>query len=269
MKILPIIVLYNQSLFNTRTYLSVLRGSKLPFLVYDNSPTAMHSSDEFSHEIKYVSDIENGGVSKAYNYGASYAKENGFDWLLLLDQDTIFPDGALNRYIASQLMNPQIMLFAPVLRLVTGRPFSPTKSFLKHSYPIILTPGKIYPLSKIVPVNSGILVNTDAFIRVEGYDEMVPLDFADFLFIDRFAKKYKSFYLIDLICIQDFSNEERDPDKLLKRFEIFCRGAKNYKKSNYYDSFCFLYVVLRRAMGLTIKTGNPVFIKKVFSDYLS
>lgn len=269
MKILPVIVLYNQNLYASRTFLSLLKGTNIPFVIYDNSPIAIHKVGDFGNEILYKHDKENGGVSRAYNYGASYAKEHGFDWLLLLDQDTLFPEGALMKYDAALQQNPRIMLFSPVIRHSDSRPFSPTRSFLRHAYPVEKKPGRIYSLSKVIPVNSGILVNTEAFLQVDGYDEKLPLDFADFQFIDRFASKYDQFFLIDLICIQDFSNEEQDPDQLVKRFEIFCKSAKHCRKGKIYDSFCFLYIVFRRAVGLTLRTKKLVFLKKVFSDYLS
>ena len=269
MKILPVIVLYNQNLYTSRTYLSLLKGTKLPFVVYDNSPVAMHKAGDFGREIIYKNDKENGGVSKAFNFGASYARDHGFDWLLLLDQDTLFPEGSLMHYINAQQQNSHLMLFAPVIRFSDGRPFSPTKSFLKHAYPVEKLPGRIYSLSKFVPVNSGLLINTEAFLQVEGYDEMLPLDFADFQFLDRFAAKHNLFLLIDLICIQDFSNEEQDPAKLVKRFEIFCKGARHCRNGKLFDSFCYLYIVFRRALGLSLRTRRIIFFKKIFSDYLS
>ena len=269
MRILPVIVLYNQNLFESKSYISLLKDSDLNFVVYDNSPVQMHDPLVFGDKIKYISDKGNGGVSGAYNYAAAFAKKNDFNWLLLLDQDTIFPEESLERYILACRQNPDIMLFAPVLKLSDGRLLSPVKSFLRHSYAVKLTGGKRYPLSKIVPVNSGILINTGAFLSAWGYDEKVFLDLADFEFAERFSKLSDSFFLIDIECVQDFSDIDSDMERLLKRFEIFCSCAGNYKKNGLFDSFCFGSVLVRRALGLTIRTGSPVFFKKVFSHYFS
>ena len=269
MNIFPVIVIYNQKLYGTKTYLSLLKGSNLQVLVYDNSPVAMHKMSDFGREIIYKHDKDNGGVSKAYNYAASYAREHGFDWLLLLDQDTIFPEDSLSQYINAQHLNPDIRLFAPVIKHLDGRPFSPTKSFLKHANPVEKHPGRRYSLSHIVPVNTGMLVNTEAFLLVKGYDEMLPLDFSDFKFINRFATRYNLFFLVEMVCYQDFSNEEQDTDKLVKRFEMFCKSARYCKKDNFYDSICFFYVVFRRAIGLSLRTRNTIFLKKIYSHYFS
>ena len=42
--------------------------------------------------IHYISDPTNPGVSKAYNVGFELARQLNKKWLLLLDQDTVFPD---------------------------------------------------------------------------------------------------------------------------------------------------------------------------------
>jgi GT2 family glycosyltransferase len=55
-------------------------------VVYDNSPHRHEVLPGFP--VDYVHDSSNGGLAAAYNYALARAGEAGFEWLLLLDQDT-------------------------------------------------------------------------------------------------------------------------------------------------------------------------------------
>ncbi len=74
------------------------------------------------------------------------------------------------------------------------------------------------------------LVKLEAFHEVGGYNEKVKLDFSDFQFIERFRKVYKTFYVIDIICEQDFSDDEISLPTQAKRFRYYCEGARNIEK---------------------------------------
>jgi len=268
-RLYSIIVLYNENLFLTKTYKTLLEKSHLSFMVYDNSQVAQHKSDEFPVDVVYIHDCENGGLSKAYNFAAKYAKEHKYDWLLLLDQDTSFPTNSINKYVNAINEHEDILLFAPVLRLTNGKPFSPANFYLKRAHASSITQEGEYSLSKVAPVNSGMLVNTEAFLNVGGYNNDVFLDFADFQFIERFSQKYLLFYLLNLTCIQDFSNEEKDVVALHRRFEMYCSCAKACDKNSIYDSFCYFYIVLRRTIGLIIRTRSFIFLNTFFKKYIA
>ena len=60
------------------------------------------------------------------------------------------------------------------------------------------------------------MVNVDAFYKAGGYDEKVILDFSDIRFMEKFQKIYPEFYAIrEVVCLQEFSIEERDFNKLM------------------------------------------------------
>jgi GT2 family glycosyltransferase len=273
--ILPIIVLYNQNLANSlgiNTLNDILeqRGDVLDLFVYDNSPIAQYEGN-FNYKnfkVQYVHDVRNSGVSKAYNEGANYARTKGKKWVLLLDQDTKFTMNFLDSYEKAIKENESVKIFAPVLKTQHGQILSPCRYYHKRGYwPTSMSEG-LMDVNQFSPINSGMMINTRAFFEVGGYNEDVKLDFADFQFIERFGKRYTSFYVLDLICEQDFSGFEKDVEKLKHRFGFFCQGAKNCKRESWGDHFWYLMVVLRRMLGLILKSGNISFLCIFYKNYL-
>ena len=112
------------------------------------------------------------------------------------------------------------------------------------------------------------LVNLKAFHEVGGYNEKVKLDFSDFQFIERFRKVYKTFYVVDIICEQDFSDDEISLPTQAKRFRYYCEGARNIEKEGAWDWIQYNSFVLLRAMRLTIRYGNVSFLRTYFSAFL-
>ena len=131
-EVLAVLVLYRQDLAQSPTYLSLggeLRrlGAQLDLLVYDNSEQASSLPENAPADgwrISYQHDGTNPGVSRAYVEGARLGASRGKRWLLLLDQDTVFPPGALDAYVDELRRHPDARLFAPILR-VAGRIASP------------------------------------------------------------------------------------------------------------------------------------------------
>jgi rhamnosyltransferase len=267
-----IIVLYKVRLYSSITISSLLNmeltgNKKINLIVYDNSPEKLEVTYmEKINLMSYVHDKTNPGVSKAYNYGADFAKRHGFKWVVLLDQDTNFQSNFISKIITAINKNPELNLFSPVLKLGDAKPFSPTRYMFKRGHAVELEEG-ILSLSKYSPVNSGMTINTDAFEEVGGYFEEISLDFADFQFIEKFRKKHEYFYLIDSVGIQDFSNNETDLKKLENRFVIFCQCARKCTRYSFGDSLGYFYTVLRHTIGLFLKTKSFKFFIIAYANY--
>ena len=275
-QILAVIVLYNESLETSITYeslyQSIVENAKDGFffrlVVYDNSPKpqkVITSNPFFS--ITYKSDISNVGISKAYNFAADIADREGYQYLLLLDQDTLLPKNILPIYLDAISKHQHVKLFAPILKLSNGKPLSPSKFFLHRGFSTRINSG-IFPLSKYVPVNSGMLVRLSSFIEAGGYNEKVRLDFSDYQFIERFRKNNEEFFVIDSVCIQQFSNVVSNLSQLITRFEFYCEGAKNASKNNLTDNISYFIIVLMRCFTLTLRTRKLIFFKTFLKKYL-
>jgi len=270
--LLVIIVIYKTSLEACESFQSVMamrpQSSNLNIFVYDNSPTPQHVKKYEGLNITYLHDDKNSGVSTAYNSGAEHAKDNGKNWLLLLDQDTSLPNSVLNEYDKSIDKNQDIKLFAPILKLRDGKIFSPSRYRFKRGFFIdSINPG-IHSLFKLAPVNSGMMINTKAFFEVGGYNEKVKLDFADFQFVERFRKSFTYFFVLNVECEQDFSNEGGSYESQSTRFIFYCQGARNIENINIWDWFQYNTVVLIRAIRLTLRFGKPSFLGAYFKNFL-
>lgn len=264
--ILIVIVLYKKKIADSISYRIIKEqcNQNCKIFIYDNSPVI--DSDFVKYPISYIHDHSNGGLGKAYNSAAQYAKENDIDWLLILDQDTNFPDCFLDSYIQVINTYPDVSLLVPQIRLPDGTLLSPgyKKRQLKN-----MEPSVFYPLNAYLLINSGLCIRTNIFLQVKGYNENIWLDFSDIQFTRKllhFGIKY--FFLLPSECIQDFSNNELDIETLKQRFTIYIECAGQCEYFDFSDWIFRQYGILRHTMALSLRTMSYYFIKCYFTRYL-
>src|SRR5207302_5862994 len=96
--ILAIIVLYKIEPVRSSTVLTLAHGLtgiapgeiRIKVLLADNSPQPHASPQMFADEV-YTPFPLNPGLAQAYNQAIEIAAEQGYDWILTLDQDTCLP----------------------------------------------------------------------------------------------------------------------------------------------------------------------------------
>lgn len=268
LNILSVIVLYKTNFLQSKTYRSLLCNESIAIYIYDNSPEAQEIDQELSNRIIYIHNPLNPGLSFAYNKAAEFASNNGFEWVLLLDQDTSFPENIFSEYKFEINNNPKIKLFVPKIKVLNEKYISPTQ-VKNHIGKLSNTaPSGITSLWEYMPINSGMMINVDAFLSVGGYNENVKLDYSDYQFIEKFRQQFNSFFILQSVCFQEFSNEVQSTVQLLDRYKIFCNCIRNCKRNNTYDKYLYLWIVLKRGMSLTTRTGNLNFIRILFKYYL-
>ena len=259
-----VLVLYNQKVWDCNTYHTLVRSnSELPLFIYDNSPEPQHKPVEFAENVKYVSDTSNPGLSYAYNRAADYAKEKDYTWMLILDQDTFFAPNIIDEYVHAIDQNPTIKLFAPPMMLVVSEKYmSPVKIRCHSARPSKSVPVGVVSLKTYSPINSGMMINLEAFWEAGGYNERVKLDFSDYQFVKRFSKKQDSFYVLSSACRQEYSNEVQGKEQKLHRYALFCDSLKACDKVCTSDKAGDFYVVFKRMCSLILKTKSlkPVSI---------
>ena len=267
-KILVCCVIYNQDLFETKTYRSFLKGLSHVY-IYDNSQIVKTNTKLIPNSWIYKSDPTNKGLSYAYNKVAKYAKQNGFEWLVLTDQDTLFSSQAYDIYEKSIIEYTEEKLFCPLVRMNNQHLMSP---FLCRHYigraNLNIKENMRIDISKYSIINSGMMINIDTFLSVGGYNERVFLDFSDCQFIEKLSKKIKYARIIDILCIQSFSNLDLDNGEKLKRFELFCKSLKYYTPLKKIDNFWLFMVVLKRACSVSysLRSLRPLVI--MFNKYI-
>ncbi|WHR51328.1 glycosyltransferase [Vibrio furnissii] len=268
MNILPIVVLYKSSIKDSQA-IKFLQGCKdiSKIFVHDNTPSDNKNESYSIEKISYVHDNNNPGVSSAYNEGAKFAKEHGYDWLLLLDQDTTIDQGLIDAYFQAKYIHKNIKLFSPKLITKGLKPCSPCRVFIKRGFPIKVDGIQLLPLARYSPINSGMLIEVDTFLSVNGYDERVFLDFSDFQFIERLSNKINEFCVLDYTLIQDFSNDSIDKNSLKFRFDIYCACALACNKKSRIDLYQFDLTVFIRTLMLLLRTKDSYFLRSFYLKY--
>jgi len=233
-------------------------------MVYDNSPASFPvDKADLPHGAVYVRDTGNGGLSKAYNHAAAFARQRGYKRLLLLDQDTEFAPDAPAAYAAA---DRRAALWAPLLETVKGAPFSPGSVRGLRIKAVSLHPG-VHSLRDYFPVNSGMCVDLEAFEAAGGYDEAVRLDFADYQFLRRLRRHTSTFVLLPTVARQDFSADEKDAAALLARFRLYLDSARHCHHDTLSERAAHAYAVSLHALSLFRKTGRGVFLKLLVTQF--
>lgn len=272
-QILGVVVLYETKISNSitlRTINDAISSSeKLDIVVYDHSIQTIYQNNPFENlKLIHKHDPRNISIGKAYNFSAELATKMQKKWLLLLDQDTCFKSDLFDKYLSSIEEYPNESLFTPILKLQNEAIFSPCHYFFKRGFFLKKIKTGVHSLKYLSPVNSGILIKTEEFIKCGGYNEKIRLDFSDFQFIERIRQIRNTFVVIDSIGIQDFSDKIKDISKISNRFSIYCQSAKECEKKTFSDSFQYFIVVFLRSISLTLRTKRLIFIKIFIKNYI-
>lgn len=270
-RILICVVVFNQHLEKTNSYKTLLNGSK-DVVVIDNSTEDISNNRELSQNNKweYIRYPNNPGLSFAYNTAAAYAKENGYDWMMLSDQDTYFKHEIIDNY--KNLCNSikDVYLFCPRVIVPNEGLLSPVK--LNHYFPkiskTILRGNTIINPHNYAIINSGLLINIDAYYKVGGYNNKVFLDFSDFQFIEKFGKYYDKVYVSEDKCLQSFSNQIENLDIKLKRFKLFCKSLKHFKCNHDINRILLHLVVIKRALALSLHYKTIIPFNILLKNYI-
>lgn len=266
-KIFPVIVLYRCLLSESRTYGTLLRGRyEGEFLVFDNSPedyTRTHQ-EPLPPGAHYVSDTANSGLPRAYNEGARLARSLGYQRVLLLDQDTEFPRGAFDCYLAHASEKGMLV---PTIITTLNKPFSPSDMTRWLPKPQMLACGT-YSLKRYSAVNSGLCIEVDDFFRAGGYSKDVRLDFADFYFLYHLAQVNPDFHVLPIRAVQDFSGDCKDKEKKLFRYKLFLESALGCRYPKYsFSRFQHEYIVLRHTTSRCFRNRTLKYFYLYIKNY--
>lgn len=231
-KIAAIMVLYRCPPAQSATLQSLSQACQkadlsLDLYLYDNSPTAQPLAG-FPHinVLETHHNPNNPGVSTAYNH---FARQAQAEWLLLLDQDTQFPESYFEE-VLPLLNGPHALILPPLVQ--NGVQISPHAFRWGYSFSEKEMKSGAQSLKQRSALNSGLLVKKEWFQKVGGYAEDVPLYFSDQVFVHRLKKAgLKDFYLLESPAHHSMaSNDARDPAGFKERFLLFVNGARAARK---------------------------------------
>lgn len=264
------IVVYKEIFYKTTAFLTLQKslsqlqntGSWL-ILIYDNTDTEGWKIEDDSiknTEIFYYHNPKNPGIGTAYNFLSRAAQQDGYEWILFMDQDTALPETAIAEYILAIRQRPDVLIKVPVTK-ANGKIYSPIRYVFKRGrIPRSVETG-VKKFENYTFINSGIAIKLSLFFEAGGYDESIKLDFADFLFLDKVRKKTDQFEVLPVWPVQSFSFLEYDIGKALKRYEIFVKDLAKCPRTGITDMLAYSTLGWSHMFKLSIKYKSLKFAR--------
>lgn len=212
MNVLFCVVIYKLDFDQSATLNSIikLKTNDVGLLVFDNSPS-QKTDDEISNFrnngfkfFDYMGFPENLPLSKLYNKAINFMIGSDFDYICLLDHDSLFESSfvsELNEILSidqPDLILPQIIFKNKII--------SPTKKyFLKGFYFKDLKSGFIKS-SYLSAINSGMIINRNYFVNSGFYyDERLDFYGTDDYFMMKLNRFGAQVYIMDYKIIHDLT----------------------------------------------------------------
>lgn len=250
-------VLYNTNVNNSNVSVQQNFSNNLKFVFVDNSTNIQikNMNLDFAEEHKsyfiYVDMKGNKGLSKAYNKAIEIINPAVDDYLIILDQDTVFDTNIFNKYVAFIENNPNLDIICPVVKDSVGI-MSPSLSRGVYNYHIqSIREVKDELINEYSFINSGMCIKGSVFSKIK-YDETLFLDFVDHDFVSQIKNnKLKIGICYDVVLEQNFSGVTKNTfEQDINRFKIFIKDAKVYY-NKYFPKLNYKLILFKRTLKLT------------------
>ncbi|HTF69596.1 MAG TPA: glycosyltransferase [Edaphobacter sp.] len=224
-----VVVLYECTVEDSRTLQALAKfcrqqndlARRIDLLLYDNSshPQTINLNQWIDcGSVEYCHAKENGGLLAAYTEALRRARENGIDWLLLLDQDTtlaptMFP--VLFSELRSSL-TPNICALVPKL-MQNGLIISPqiVGRFLNHDCSAAFSG---ISSKTITAFNSAACLRVQALDAIGGFPRDYWLDFLDYIMFHRLQAAGGQVLILDITMEHHLSLRNLETEMSLVRY---------------------------------------------------
>ena len=235
MKIAAVVILYHPN----RNFIENL-ATYQPFIdkiyVFDNTEKGCDLKEQiigFS-KVEYFHDGVNNAIAKRLNTAAKKAISEGFDWLLMMDQDSKFTHNSLKYYV-NGIENCPLKAFTPIFCL----------NYLREN-------KESSPISETQEIDlfitSGSVLNLKLFPIIGNFDEALFIDFVDTEYSLRCKKLgYKIIQFTNIFLVHQLGT-------LVKRASIKTLYLKK-KLKTIYDPIRYYYLC-----------KNNLYIQKKYQD---
>ena len=244
-KVAGVVVLYNPTHEVINNINSYVNQVSYLIVIDDSDMVDFKIVDEIKsfNDVHYISYGKNLGIAKALSHAAQIAIENGYQYLLTMDQDSKAPLNLVNACVAVFENNNNVGLVTPIHGNKYGT----------HIKPIA---GKTEKVN--MAMTSGNLISLDVYNKVGGFDEDFFLDYMD---IEYCFKLHLHHY--DLIRIDDFVLDHNEAD--LTEITIFNKKVHphNHKPFRWYYKTRNMFVLRKK-----YKNIFPELFKIEFNAYL-
>lgn len=164
MHLAGVVVLYNPGrdvVENIKTYIEDLD------VLYAIDNSSKNNSDVISFEkIEYIPLMENKGIAEALNIAADKAINNGYKYLVTMDQDSKFHSNGLREmklFIENDIHRENVGIYSPFHKTAISDP----------------VPNEAYS-SPLVIMTSGNIINLNIYKKIEGFKSWMFIDCVDF-----------------------------------------------------------------------------------------
>lgn len=271
MKNLILIVIYNTSITESETIKSLIDSKSYlhesDLLIWDNSPISQDISmiTTFFKEntkVLYEHHFENLPLSKAYNKVINQFKNKGYDFLVLLDQDSSFKKELFIKLHNTFQENKKINLFLPIIKF-KNTIVSPTKKYFLKGFYFKERPFGLLNAKNISAINSGMIISFK-FLRekYKGYDERLKFYGTDDYFMMEYCKNENELFVLDYEFEHDLtlSTLNNSSDKLVKSYHQMLEAwSILYSDSVFKYIVCFYAII--HSLFTAVKYKNKDFLK--------
>lgn len=169
--VLAAIVLYNPDLERLKENVEAIQDQVDGVLFVDNNSHNLEQVKQMvqKYEMKIthiLKNYENTGLTVATNQSVQWGKEHGYDWVLTMNQDSVCGEHLIEHY--KKYMDQEKI--GAMTCNIHDRNFVEDQNFKDG--------GEFCYVDTCI--TSGMLVNSDAFLEVGGYDEKLFMDYSDF-----------------------------------------------------------------------------------------
>lgn len=252
-----VVILYHPSpsvILNINSYIDELSS----LYIIDNSE---QKDNELLNQIKRLSpkcllliNPSNYGIAKALNQAVELANNDGYEWLLTLDQDSFFHDDSYFKAFKENNEKDDVAIFIPQIIFNQGE-IEPDKEIVCKAYfDAIMTSGSI--------------LNVKTCLSLGGFETKLFIDEVD---TDYYFKVLKHNFKIALIegtyLIHALGKERIIHLPFHKTIRIF----EHQPFRHYYITRNYLYLVskhLRAFPRLVLRRGRKVFLVKTMYGVL-
>lgn len=214
--------------------------------IFDNS-TKKHDIT-FSKCVTYLTDCENKGIAYALNRIAEAAQNDGYEWLITMDQDSIIPSGTVAAYEKHIQNNNQIAIICP--QVIDSR----------RSYMEI----KKEPQEEFVNfcITSASCTNLNAWKKIGKFDEWLFIDLVDNDFCKRLiVSGYRILRLNNIVLDQEFG-------KIIPKSEKTQKFWNHIAKLLHNDNFGkFGYKKFVNPMRVYYTNRNIIYVNRKLQQY--
>lgn len=178
------IVSYNPDISKLKENINCIINQVSRVYIYDNGSANINELSSlistYGDAVSLYKSYDNNGVARALNALCSFAINDGFNWIVTLDQDSVAPPDLVK--IEQSCINRQdIAIVSPKIVYKGNEEFAPKDTGIQKKKWVI---------------TSGSLMNLKAYSKIGGFDNQLFIDGIDFDYCVR-AGRYGFIILVD------------------------------------------------------------------------